>query len=385
MSQYSAPHIPVEWPLNDWQSAPEWHEDASFATPDLHAGFFDSIPYQGKPTRVFAFWGLPKDIPAEGCPAVVLVHGGGQTAFADWVRLWNQRGYAAIAMDTCGCTAGGEQGKRPRHDLGGPAGWGNQPENMAGPWEDQWPYHAAAAIYKAHSLLIAQPGVDHVRVGITGVSWGAFLSCTASGLDSRYKVAAHIYGSGFLGENSNWSRNLWPQYDTEVVKAWLARWDPSHYLCKTAIPMQWSHGTNDFAFALDSWQRSQELTQGPCHRSLQLQWLHGGDGSRNNPEVFAVFDHYLKGALPIPELSTPKLIDGKLTLSFQAESYPFKAELLTTRALGYWQDRKWTATPIELDGSCDISVALPPETTQAYVNIVDAGYRVFSSSIITLA
>lgn len=32
---------------------------------------------------------------------MVLVHGGEGTAFAKWVRLWNERGYAAIAMDTC--------------------------------------------------------------------------------------------------------------------------------------------------------------------------------------------------------------------------------------------------------------------------------------------
>ena len=32
----------------------------------------------------------------------VLVHGGGGTAFDAWVRLWNDRGYAAIAMDLAG-------------------------------------------------------------------------------------------------------------------------------------------------------------------------------------------------------------------------------------------------------------------------------------------
>lgn len=29
---------------------------------------------------------------------MVLVHGGGGTAFADWVKLWTARGYAAISM-----------------------------------------------------------------------------------------------------------------------------------------------------------------------------------------------------------------------------------------------------------------------------------------------
>jgi len=35
---------------------------------------------------------------------------GGGTAFESWVRLWNARGYAAIAMDTCGCVPKGTYG-----------------------------------------------------------------------------------------------------------------------------------------------------------------------------------------------------------------------------------------------------------------------------------
>ncbi len=33
---------------------------------------------------------------------IVLIHGGGGTAFSDWVWLWAKRGYAAIAMDLSG-------------------------------------------------------------------------------------------------------------------------------------------------------------------------------------------------------------------------------------------------------------------------------------------
>ena len=47
--------------------------------------------------------------------AVVLVHGGGGTAFSEWVKLWAKRGYAAIAMDLAGCGP-----KRVRLDDGGP-------------------------------------------------------------------------------------------------------------------------------------------------------------------------------------------------------------------------------------------------------------------------
>src|SRR5207244_2738599 len=129
------------------------------------------LPWHGEPTRVFALVGMPEHKPGDKVPAIVLVHGGGGTAFAEWVKLWTSRGYAAIAMDTCGCTPGGEHGKRPRHEHSGPPGWGGWDQTDEAV-EDQWTYHAVADVVLAHSLLRAQPDVDTDRIGITGISWG---------------------------------------------------------------------------------------------------------------------------------------------------------------------------------------------------------------------
>ena len=88
--------------------------------------FYEGVTFKGKPTRVFAYYGIPKSQEGDGeqkFPAMVLVHGGGGTAFDRWVKLWNSRGYAAIAMDLCGCVPSGTNGKWKRHDAGGPPGW----------------------------------------------------------------------------------------------------------------------------------------------------------------------------------------------------------------------------------------------------------------------
>jgi hypothetical protein len=67
----------------------------------VEAYFLQSVPYNNAPTHVFAYVGIPsiatKDNPV---PGVVLIHGGGGTAFYDWVKMWNDWGYAAIAIDT---------------------------------------------------------------------------------------------------------------------------------------------------------------------------------------------------------------------------------------------------------------------------------------------
>ena len=68
--------------------------------------YLEGIDYQGKPTRFFAWLGLPKMKSVKKgakVPGVVLVHGGGGTAYTQWVEEWTERGYAAIAMDTVGC------------------------------------------------------------------------------------------------------------------------------------------------------------------------------------------------------------------------------------------------------------------------------------------
>ena len=109
----------------------------------------ESVPYRGRTTRFFACYGLPAGAtPARPAPGVVLVHGGGATAVADWVALWNRRGYAAISMDTCGaapCWAENPQyAKWPRQPHGGPAGWGRMEEAELPP-QEQWPFHAVRA------------------------------------------------------------------------------------------------------------------------------------------------------------------------------------------------------------------------------------------------
>ena len=67
-----------------------------------------------------------------------------------------------------------------------------------------WTYHAVAAVVRGHSLLASRPEVDSSRIGITGISWGGYLTCIVAGIDDRLKVAVPVYGCGFLHEDSAW-------------------------------------------------------------------------------------------------------------------------------------------------------------------------------------
>jgi cephalosporin-C deacetylase-like acetyl esterase len=193
----------IPWNLDALSQPPAYTPAEGFIEPGVSAIYYDGPAYQGKPTKVFAWYGLPKLAAGEKAPAMVLVHGGGGTAFAEWVRLWTSRGYAAIAMDTCGGLPRGGNGKWEPNPNGGPHGWGAF-DKANDPVTDQWPYHAIADVILAHSLIRSFPEVDPERIGVTGISWGGYLTCIAAGVDPRFKFAAPVYGCGFLGENSAW-------------------------------------------------------------------------------------------------------------------------------------------------------------------------------------
>ena len=108
---------------------------------DLHALLYSGEKYRGKPTRVFAYYASPKTLgqAADGkMPGIVLVHGGGGTAFANWAQLWAKRGYAAIAMDL----AGRGEGRKRLPDGGPDQSHAEKFSTIDEPLENQWSYHA---------------------------------------------------------------------------------------------------------------------------------------------------------------------------------------------------------------------------------------------------
>ena len=86
----------------------------------IKALWFEGAEYKGKKTRVFAHIGYPQDARNEKVPAVLLVHGGGGHAYAEWIKIWNDRGYAALALDLRGflpaCDKKGLVGKEEQRD-----------------------------------------------------------------------------------------------------------------------------------------------------------------------------------------------------------------------------------------------------------------------------
>lgn len=335
--------------------------------------YYAGEPYMGKPTRGFAYYGRPKKTTGK-VPAVVLVHGGGGTAFDVWAKLWADRGYASLAMDL----AGVGPDKKRRTD-GGP---GQDDVTKFGRiklgLKNQWTYHAVAAVIRGVSLLAGRPEVDADRIGITGISWGGYLTCIVAGLDDRLKVAVPVYGCGFLDHNSAWADRI-KKMPADERRTWLDNFDPSRHLPNCRMPILFVNGTNDFAYPLDSYQKSYRLVAGPAKLCVTVNMPHGHHVGWAPKEIAMFISRYLSGGPGLAEFTRVKRRGDRIEASFAGPQPIVKAQLHTTRHRGIWSKRKWQSTPLTIKDN-SIQATLPTDRPiVCFVSITDRRGAVVST------
>jgi len=322
--------------------------------------YYQGEPLEGKPTRVFAYYGRP----AEGdgpFPGMVLVHGGGGTAFPEWATLWAERGYAAIAMDFSGCGPNRQRLADGGPDQGHEQKFADFTDDRLG---HMWTYHAVAAVIRGHSLLASRPEVDADRIGITGISWGGYLTCIVTGVDDRLKVSVPVYGCGFLDENSAWLKQF-AKMGPEKTERWVRHFDPSRYLPGVSCPILFMNGTNDFAYPLDSYQKCCRLVPGRVDVRIQVRMPHGHKVGWAPKEIGLYVDSVLTGGDPLPQLGPMETAGGKATAMITAKVPVVSGQLHYTTDSGPWPERKWQSVAARLaDGK--VEAELPSERPLVY-------------------
>jgi len=322
----------------------------------LSSLYYENEPYQGKPARVFAYYACPEKVEGK-IPAMVLVHGGGGTAFAKWAQLWAERGYAALAMDLAGHGPDG-------HRL--PDGGPEQDESCkfkSSHLKDFWTYHAVAAVIRGVSLLARMPEVDPKRIGITGISWGGYLTCIVAGLDDRLKVAVPVYGCGFIHENSVWL-SVFQQMSEDERRVWVENFEPSRYLGQARMPVLFINGTNDFAYPLDSYRKSYRLVRRHA-LCVTVNMPHSHEDGWAPVEIGLFADQYLRGGAPLARIRSVERKGSHVKVNFTSALPVERAALHYTTDTNEWNQRQWETVEAAIEGST-VKAGLPEDRPLVY-------------------
>ncbi|MCA8996763.1 MAG: acetylxylan esterase [Planctomycetaceae bacterium] len=387
----------------EWRAVDQWDLDTLNQTPEMrwlsqdgavHSLLYSGEPYEGHPTEVFAFYATPVtvgDVSADEAqdqkfPGAVLIHGGGGTAFAEWVWLWAKRGYAAIAMDLSGSRpidpvydakgvpvpnqAAGRD-TRTRLSNGGPdQGHPQKFDSIGGEQADDWPYHAVASVVRAHSLLRSFPEVDAKRTAVTGISWGGYTTCLVASVDRRFQAAVPVYGCGFLYEGESVQK---PAIDKlgDLRGEWIRRYDPSSLLKDCQVPIFFVNGTNDVHYPLDSYQKSYDVVPGPKEIRIEVQMRHSHPAGWAPKEIGLFIDAHCKKEAPLPQLASPQRGDGHVTVGYESAVPLKEASLHYSVDSGRRSVRKWESRTGTVESN-RVSVAEPPkEANTWFVSVTD--------------
>ncbi len=342
-----------------------YREVPSMSEGNIKAVLYTGMPYQGRDTEVFAYLGLPEGASESNkVPAVVLVHGGAQTAYKDWVELWNSKGYAAIAFywresDVL------YDGLDPEVDYyGGPRkdGYFMDYENPTG---DQWMYHAVSDSILANTLLSSLPEVDSDKIGITGISWGGIITSYTMGVDERFKFAIPVYGCGYLQEGTL----------KKGLNEKQQLWDAKNVIANTKAEILWVNGTTDNHFALDSTAMSYDAG-GSASICIENGLRHG---VRNGPEsIFKFADTVIYGMVILPWIES-YTVDGDVAeISFYSPGDIASIKLIyNTTGIKYSSnvsETDWdviTLTELEYDWD-SLTYKLPDYIKGFYFEITDS-------------
>ncbi|MCQ2463523.1 MAG: right-handed parallel beta-helix repeat-containing protein [Clostridia bacterium] len=347
----------------------------------IKAIYFDGEKCLGKDTEVFAYLGFPENASSENpVPAMVLVHGGGVHAQADWVRYWVDRGYAAISFDGFG--------QQPKVGYYSAAG-NNNPDwtvnenshltfsnfdDVDKEYTEQWFYYYLADIVLSNNILRADNRVINNQIGVFGISWGSLVTTAAACYDSRFEFAIPIYGSGCWELMGTFFNN----------KTILEKWDPTPLLPVVKMPILFISSDEDPFFPADAPSSSAAVAKNGS--VLLIRGLSHGDFNIEETVRFAnEMTGNGDGNIRITGISEE---NGKITLNFNLPDGVKNPKVtLFYRGSPLEYDNlklkeSWSAKSAAVSGGKSV-VMLPEGTTMYYIAVSGKTGGIFSGKSIT--
>jgi dienelactone hydrolase len=318
----------IEW-IDSWQE-----EAVTIKSFRMTTNVIDS-----KPVRTYGIIGFPEE--SGKLPAILHVHGGGQTASPENVIYNVKRGYACMSFDWTGPTGDRDESKvshfpKEFHK--------NDSEVYSDP--DIGNIKIACAVKAARCCLTFLASFDNVdadNIGFYGISWGGFATWLVNGTDSIAKCAVAIYGTGGLHQPRHLFNQHWLKASDQQKKNWMTVIEPRNYINMQNAPILHINATNDFFGGFDTAADMLPMINSDWRCDFTPNSNHHFDKG-SDALIDYWFDHYLKGedAVPASPEITSELKDNK-TLIVRTEEKPDNYTLYYSCGTSWHYARSWNA------------------------------------------
>lgn len=306
-------------------------------------------------TNVFAV--IARPLKPGNYPGILVLHGGGGTAEVEKARGWAARGYIAVAIDIPGIC--------PPDKIPNSSGlfktykYGEHRFNPTMDVTTSTIFDGSVAVVQALYLLRSQTDVIKDHIGVTGISWGGYMTTMISGLlGPDIQASFSTYGSGYYDEGSTFKKTL-DALAPAVRESWLTYLDAGRRAKNIAAPYFIAGAANDIFFYPPAVIATLQAVGSPAGHLFAPNASHsapvpGGNASGNRVSWMQMelpyFDYYLKGIgerlpyITMDEITKPAVPgNGECTVKFFVDSkMPItEANLYYSLPDPLWPKRKW--------------------------------------------
>ena len=334
------------WNYAELSKVPQYRE-APFAD-SKYEGLQDVLiqgaPVDGKPAEFFAYYGYPETaMPEGGYPAVLLIHGGGGTAFPQYTKLWLKQGYVVMALDW--------YNQRPLTNSEKPSETNVARADLDGGKRQNHEVNVANMVL-AHSLLRSLENVNPAKTVFVGLSWGSWYGAMVASVDPRFKGGIEIYCGDVKRDSTAFINGRF------------------HHAAK--IPLYWVAGTNDQNATPVSLQAGFDECAKLENQSLVIRLPHSHVGFEF-PSCFRMAEYFLKGGPGLPKLAKAQIEENSIRAEILSQG-----KGITHAILCYTEDaeekvthkRLWKSIPAQVDGN-RIRAELPKGVHQCFLSAYD--------------
>lgn len=257
----------------------------------IESAFLEYEDRFGRPVRLYAARCVPPS--SSRLPGVVHLPGGGQTVSPNDLVFLARQGFAAASFDW-------QIGNFPDHDPKRKSQW---PQGVLGQGQAITRVEQAILPLAVEACgvtidwLTAHAGVDPARVGVTGISWGGYLTWAVNAHEPRLKAAAPVFGCGGLWQHG---RPAHSAARSEALAAWRSQWDALALAERQISPVAWVSSTNDFFGYHAAANALLDRLRVPHRRSCAPNNNHHV-GPGESALVVAWLKHHLAGGPAVPE------------------------------------------------------------------------------------